>query len=160
MPRPQLDAIGLTIHAPRSRAIAACSASVSAGRTYGPLLVWGGAAKQTPYLLFRPLRFTLDELWDDAPRPVDCPWELSYQLARTESRLLRTLLLQRDTYAAQALELVERGGGVARTWELAAESAQNAANLLQILPASAARDALVVLCHKVLNADDPNDPRS
>ena len=61
-------------------------------RTYGPLLVWGGAAKQTPYLLFRPLRFTLDELWDDAPRPVDCPWELSYQLARTESRLLRTLL--------------------------------------------------------------------
>ena len=33
-------------------------------RTYGPLLVWG-AAKQTPYLLFRPLRFTLDELWDD-----------------------------------------------------------------------------------------------
>ena len=73
---------------------------------------------------------------------------------------LRTLLLQRDTYAAQALELVERGGGVARTWELAAESAQNAANLLQILPASAARDALVVLCHKVLNADDPNDPRS
>ena len=61
-------------------------------RTYGPLLVWGGAAKQTPYLLFRPLRFTLDELWDDSPRPVDCPWELSYQLARTESRLLRTLL--------------------------------------------------------------------
>ena len=30
-------------------------------RTYGPLLVWGGAAKQTPYLLFRPLRFTLDD---------------------------------------------------------------------------------------------------
>ena len=75
-------------------------------------------------------------------------------------RRLGSLLLQRDTYAAQALELVERGGGVARTWELAAESAQNAANLLQILPASAARDALVVLCHKVLNAADPHDPRS
>jgi hypothetical protein len=61
-------------------------------RTYGPVLLWEGATGTTPHLLFRPLRFTADELWDDTPRRVDCDWQLTYAAPRCDCRLIHTLL--------------------------------------------------------------------
>ena len=61
-------------------------------RTYGPVLLWEGATGTTPHLLFRPLRFTVDELWDDTPRQVDCDWQLTYAAPRCDCRLIHTLL--------------------------------------------------------------------
>jgi len=46
--------------------------------------------------------------------------------------------------------MLERGGAVRKTRELAAEHAQSAADALNILPNSATRDALHILCHKVV----------
>ena len=61
-------------------------------RSYGPLLLWEGAHGATPHLLFRPLRFTTHELWDDSPRLVDCSLQLSYSAPRCDCRLIHTLL--------------------------------------------------------------------
>ena len=61
-------------------------------RTYGPVLLWEGATGTTPHLLFRPLRFTAHELWDDSPRQVDCSWQLTYAAPRCDCRLIHTLL--------------------------------------------------------------------
>ena len=62
-------------------------------RTYGPVLLWEGANGTTPHLLFRPLRFTAEELWDDTPRQIDCDWQLTYAAPRMENcRLIHTLL--------------------------------------------------------------------
>ena len=47
-------------------------------------------------------------------------------------------------------ELLERSGAVAKTRELALHHAQEAAEALEALPPSATRDALMVLCHKVV----------
>ena len=41
---------------------------------------------------------------------------------------------------------------MSHTLQLAAEHAQSATEVLELLPASAARDALVVLCHRVLSS--------
>jgi len=71
-----------------------------AARSFGPLVYWSEARPGTPsglprvaQLVFRPTRFTLNELWTDVPRPVsDSPWQLSYALAsRSECRLLQTI---------------------------------------------------------------------
>ena len=61
-------------------------------RTYGPVLLWEGANGTTPHLLFRPLRFTAEELWDDTPRQIDCDWQLTYAAPRCDCRLIHTLL--------------------------------------------------------------------
>jgi len=53
--------------------------------------------------------------------------------------------------AALAIDALERCGAVEHTLELAAEKAQSAAEALLVLPQSAERDALTVLCHKVLS---------
>ena len=47
-------------------------------------------------------------------------------------------------------ELLERSGAVAKTRGLALHHAQEAAEALEALPPSATRDALMVLCHKVV----------
>merc|ERR1719424_182056 len=49
---------------------------------------------------------------------------------------------------ALAAELIERSAAVEATRQLAASHAQEAADALQVLPNSATRDALAVLCHK------------
>jgi len=49
-----------------------------------------------------------------------------------------------------AADLLERSAAVSATRHLAAQHAQEAAEALQVLPNSATRDALVVLCHKVV----------
>mmetsp|Transcript_43205 Transcript_43205/g.133109 ORF Transcript_43205/g.133109 Transcript_43205/m.133109 type:complete len:188 (+) Transcript_43205:1-564(+) len=67
------------------------------------------------------------------------------ELAKVLSRGLRD-----ESDAALALEMVERSGAVARTQELATEQAQVAVDSLGLLPPSDTRDALRVLCHKVL----------
>jgi geranylgeranyl pyrophosphate synthase len=46
--------------------------------------------------------------------------------------------------------MLERAGAVQMTRELAAEHAQVAADALGVLPNSATRDALIILCHKVI----------
>ena len=48
-----------------------------------------------------------------------------------------------------AVEMLQRSGAVTATRELAAEHAQSAAEAIQVVPASATRDALMVLCHKI-----------
>merc|ERR1740130_579503 len=53
---------------------------------------------------------------------------------------------------ATTVELLERSNAVEHTLKMAAESAQAAAESLELLPSSAARDALVVLCHRVLSS--------
>jgi geranylgeranyl pyrophosphate synthase len=53
---------------------------------------------------------------------------------------------------AATVELLERSNAVSHTLQLAAEHAQSATEVLELLPASAARDALVVLCHRVLSS--------
>jgi geranylgeranyl pyrophosphate synthase len=53
---------------------------------------------------------------------------------------------------AATVELLERSGAVSHTLEMAAERAQAAAESLELLPSSAARDALVVLCHRVISS--------
>ena len=51
---------------------------------------------------------------------------------------------------AACAELLERSGAVQKTRELAHQHARTAAEAIEALPASATRDALVVLCHKVV----------
>ena len=51
---------------------------------------------------------------------------------------------------APAAELLERSSAVDATRRLAAEYAEEAAEALEALPNSATRDALAVLCHKVV----------
>jgi geranylgeranyl pyrophosphate synthase len=53
---------------------------------------------------------------------------------------------------ATTVELLERSNAVEHTLAMAAERAQAAAESLELLPTSAARDALVVLCHRVLSS--------
>ena len=53
-------------------------------------------------------------------------------------------------HSATAAELLEKTNAVRKTREMAAEHAQEAADSLGALPASATRDALLVLCHKIL----------
>lgn len=53
---------------------------------------------------------------------------------------------------AKTVELLERSRAVKHTLRTAAEHAQGAADALEILPSSAARDALRVLCHKVITS--------
>merc|ERR1719313_3310257 len=52
---------------------------------------------------------------------------------------------------ATTVEVLERSNAVEHTLTMAAERAQAAAETLELLPASAARDSLVVLCHRVLS---------
>jgi len=51
---------------------------------------------------------------------------------------------------AAAISFLERSEAIKRTQQLATEHAQEAENALGMLPTSATRDALHVLCHKVL----------
>lgn len=53
---------------------------------------------------------------------------------------------------ATTVEVLERSNAVEHTLTMAAERAQAAAEALELLPASAARDSLVVLCHRVLSS--------
>jgi len=53
---------------------------------------------------------------------------------------------------AATVELLERSHAVGATLEMAAERAQAAAESLELLPSSAARDALLVLCHRVISS--------
>uniref|UniRef100_A0A7S4F241 Uncharacterized protein n=1 Tax=Chrysotila carterae TaxID=13221 RepID=A0A7S4F241_CHRCT len=52
--------------------------------------------------------------------------------------------------AASAIALIDKSDAVRHTQELAERRAQEAAEALELLPNSATRTALVVLCHKVL----------
>ena len=51
---------------------------------------------------------------------------------------------------AHCVELLEKSGAVQATRDLAEKHAREAAEAIEVLPASATRDALVVLCHKVV----------
>jgi len=62
---------------------------------------------------------------------------------------VRSLLLA-GRPAKEAAELLERSGAVRATRERASRHAQDAADALMVLPNSATRDALMVLCHKVV----------
>jgi geranylgeranyl pyrophosphate synthase len=59
-------------------------------------------------------------------------------------------LLTGEGSAASYVEILERDGAVSATRRLAVDYAQTAAEALQALPNSATRDALAVLCHKVV----------
>lgn len=62
-------------------------------RSYGPLILWAGAEGRVPYLLFRPTRFSLEELWrEPVHKRMSAPWNLSVTFYRTESKLLQTIL--------------------------------------------------------------------
>ncbi|KAL1529326.1 hypothetical protein AB1Y20_000280 [Prymnesium parvum] len=62
-------------------------------RTFGPLLIWSGPQGQIPFLLFRPTRYSLEELHEELPRkPGSPPWHLSVAFHRTEVKLLQTIL--------------------------------------------------------------------
>ena len=62
-------------------------------RSFGPILVWAGTSGKTPNLLFRPTRFSTEELADPTPRSQSAaPWHLSVVFYRTESKLLQTIL--------------------------------------------------------------------
>lgn len=63
--------------------------------------------------------------------------------------ILRGAALGTDA-PAQCAELLERSGAVQATRKLAEKHAKEAAEAIEVLPASATRDALVVLCHKVV----------
>merc|ERR1712113_1318491 len=52
--------------------------------------------------------------------------------------------------AAAAMSFLDRSEAVKRTQQLASQHAQEAEDALDLLPTSATRDALHVLCHKVL----------
>ena len=60
--------------------------------------------------------------------------------------------------AGQTIELLDRSRAIFKTLQMAGEHAQAAADALEVLPSSSARDALYVLCHKVL-AGSPIKPR-
>jgi len=51
---------------------------------------------------------------------------------------------------ASAIELLERADAIKRTHELATKHALEAQEALDVLPSSATRDAMLVLCHKVM----------
>jgi len=53
--------------------------------------------------------------------------------------------------AAQTIELIDRSRAIFKTLQMAGEHAQAAAEALEVLPSSSARDALYVLCYKVLS---------
>lgn len=53
---------------------------------------------------------------------------------------------------ATTVELLERSKAVSHTLQMASERAQSAQEALLLLPQSSARDALVVLCHRVLSS--------
>jgi len=67
-----------------------------------------------------------------------------------EVRTILTSAAKGADAPAHAVQLLERSGAVAETRRLAAEHAQTAADAIMALPASATRDALVVLCNKVV----------
>jgi len=73
-------------------------------------------------------------------------------LAAQQYPELKTMLTGEATAAsaAQAAELIERAGSIEATRRLAETYAQSAAESLAVLPNSATRDALLVLCHKVV----------
>jgi len=52
--------------------------------------------------------------------------------------------------AAQTIELIDRSRAIFKTLQMAGDHAQAAADALEVLPKSSARDALYVLCYKVL----------
>ena len=62
-------------------------------RSFGPLLIWSGSQGRIPYLLFRPTRYSLEELYEELPhRASSAPWNLSVTFYRTEVKLLQTIL--------------------------------------------------------------------
>ena len=70
--------------------------------------------------------------------------------ARPSSACMQVRELLSGDVPPSVAAMLERGGAVRKTRELAAEHAQSAADALNILPNSATRDALHILCHKVV----------
>jgi len=58
----------------------------------------------------------------------------------------------RPADVSKTVQLLERSKAVAHTLRMAAEHAQDAADALDALPSSTARDSLRVLCHKVITS--------
>lgn len=70
--------------------------------------------------------------------------------AHPEVRSILTGVADGTDAPARAAELLEQSGAVQATRVLAQEHAQAAADAIEALPSSPTRDALVVLCHKVV----------
>lgn len=83
------------------------------------------------------------------PRGVHGVARAPILIAAEEYPIVRELLAG-STDGAAAAELLERSGAIAATRELATRHAQEAADVLEALPSSATRDALKVLCFKVV----------
>jgi len=83
------------------------------------------------------------------------PRSTPFLLAAEQHPKLRPLLVSPDKPpsigAAEAIELIDRSRAVEQTQQRAEEYAQGAADALGMLPNSAARDALQLLCHKVVS---------
>ena len=67
-----------------------------------------------------------------------------------EVRAILTAAAEGTDAPANCAELLERSSAAQATRQLAEKHAQEAAEAIEVLPASATRDALVVLCHKVV----------
>jgi len=139
----------LSGHAPDSNVAQAC-------RLYGEHLAYArhlvGEAEEIEYAL-RKSRRNPAKLPAFLPRGVHGVARAPILIAAEEYPVVRTLL----TSAAEgtdapvaAAELLERSGAIKATRELAMQHATEALEVLEALPSSATRDALKVLCTKIV----------
>ncbi len=84
------------------------------------------------------------------PSTSSAPLLLAAEYDRTAAALWQTPGAQSASASASAMEMLSRSDAVRKTRELAAEHAQAAADSLGALPNSETRDALLVLCYKIL----------